>query len=244
MNLYNSPLQRSIWLGWDPRERDAFEVCVQSILQHLSQPIPIFAIDLEVLSNRGMYQRPTRGLAEDKPFDVISNAPMSTQFAISRFFVPHLVGVPGTALFMDCDMLVRRDLVELFDLADPQFAVQVVKHDYVPGEEVKMDGQPQTAYPRKNWSSVILWNLEHPATNLLTLQKLNTWAGRALHRFAWLEDADIGELPPEWNHLIGVYPPNPAAAIAHFTLGIPRMAGYEHCEFSQEWREIQQTAQL
>lgn len=229
-------MNRSIWIGWDPREADAFEVCARSIMAHLSEEIPIFSIDLSVLQGRGLYQRPMRRDDDGRLIDRISNAPMSTEFAISRFFVPHLAGEPGTALFMDCDMLVRCDLVELFELADPRFAIQVVQHDYEPAETVKMDGQPQTAYPRKNWSSVMLWNLTHPATNLLSLQKLNQWAGRALHRFAWLEDSEIGALDPEWNHLVGVYPPNPDAKIAHFTLGIPRMAGYEHCEFADEWR--------
>lgn len=229
-------MKRSIWIGWDPREADAFQVCAHSIRAHLSEPIDIFAVDLEILQNRGLYQRPMRRDDDGRLFDRISAAPMSTQFAISRFFVPHLVAEPGVALFMDCDMLVRCDLVELFELADPRFAIQVVKHDYEPGETVKMDGQAQTAYPRKNWSSVMLWNLAHPATNLLTLNKLNTWAGRALHRFAWLDDGEIGELAPEWNHLVGVYPPNPEAKIVHFTLGIPSMAGYGRCEHSDEWR--------
>lgn len=231
-------MKRSIWIGFDPRELDAFEVCVRSIQAHLSEPIEIFGIRLDTLQHRGLYQRPMRRDDDGKLHDRISHAPMSTEFAISRFFVPHLVAEPGTALFMDCDMLVRCDLVELFELADPRFAIQVVKHDYEPAEAVKMDGQEQTTYARKNWSSVMLWNLSHPATNLLTLQKLNTWAGRALHRFGWLEDREIGELGREWNHLVGVYPPNPGAKIAHFTLGIPRMAGYENCEHADEWRSF------
>lgn len=234
-------MNRSIWIGFDPRELDAFTVCARSIGASLSEEIPIFGIRLDVLQGRGLYQRPTWRDDDGKLFDRISHAPMSTEFAISRFFVPHLVGEPGTALFMDCDMLVRADLVELFELADPRFAVQVVKHEYVPAETVKMDGQQQTAYPRKNWSSVMLWNLAHPATNLLTLQKLNSWAGRALHGFSWLEDSELGELGPEWNHLVGVYPANPAAKIAHFTLGIPSMAGYENCEHADEWRSFLST---
>ena len=227
-------MKRSIWIGYDPREKDALAVCVASIRAHLSAAIPIHVVDLTVLRNRGLYQRPT-SYRNGQLWDGISDAPMSTEFAISRFFLPHICE-DDWAIFMDCDMLVRADLVQLFDRANHQRALQVVKHQYAPTETEKMDGQIQTAYSRKNWSSVMLWNLRHGANRWLTLNALNQWAGRALHQFRWLEDAEIGELDAEWNHLVGVQPPNPDAKIVHFTLGIPRMAGYENCEFADEWR--------
>lgn len=228
-------MDRSIWIGFDPRERDAFHVCLASISAHLSEPVEIFAVALDLLQKRGLYQRPTERRG-DQLWDVISDAPMSTEFAISRFFVPR-IAERGWALFMDCDMLVRCDLAELFAQADPRYAVQVVKHDQRPIETVKMDGQQQTAYDRKNWSSVMLFHVEHPANRQLTDAKLNAWSGRALHQFKWLEDSEIGELDPAWNHLVGVQPPSPDAKIAHFTLGVPSMPGYENCEFAQEWNE-------
>lgn len=132
-------------------------------------------------------------------------------------------------------MLVRADIMELFALADPHYAVQVVKHDHRPTELRKMDGQVQTAYPCKNWSSVMLWNVEHPANRRLTLDFINSAPGRMLHSFCWLDEEEIGELPAEWNHLVGVNPPNPDAKIAHFTLGTPDMLGYEESEFADEW---------
>jgi hypothetical protein len=232
-------VSRSIFIGYEPREVDALQVCVESIRAHLSEEIPIYTIDLDVLIRRGLYQRPTTFNPEAQQlFDVISDAPMSTAFAISRFFVPHLAEGDDWALFMDCDMLVRADLAQLFELANHQKAIQVVQHDsakFVEGE--KMDGQTQTVYPRKNWSSVMLWNLKHPAHRRLTLFALNQWTGRALHNFAWIEnDGHIGALPAEWNHLVGVDQPNEDARIAHFTLGIPRMRGYEESEFADEWR--------
>lgn len=226
-------MNRSIWIGFDPRERDAFEVCVHSI-RRFNPHVPIFAVDLSVLRRRGLYQRPTER-RDGKLFDVLSDAPMSTEFAISRFLVPELATNFDLALFMDCDMLVRCDIGELFNLADETKALQVVKHSYEPGETVKMDGQPQTSYPRKNWSSVMLFNRNHPALKTLTLAKINTWTGRALHGFNWLADEFIGELGPEWNHLVGVYGPNPDAKIAHFTLGVPSMDGYATCEHAGEW---------
>jgi lipopolysaccharide biosynthesis glycosyltransferase len=232
-------MKRSIWLGYEPREIDALQVCANSIKAHLSEDIPIYTVDLDVLRARGLYQRPTRFDAEAlQLFDVISDAPMSTAFAISRFFVPHLAEGDDWALFMDCDMLVREDLSKLFALADHQKAIQVVQHDagkFTVGE--KMDGQAQTVYARKNWSSVMLWNLKHDAHRRLTLFALNQWTGRALHNFAWIgHEKQIGALPSGWNHLVGVDPPNEDAQIAHFTLGIPRMRGYENSEHAEEWR--------
>lgn len=228
-------MNRSIWIGFDPREQDAFEACVKSIAEHLTEEIPIFAVALPPLQKRGLYQRPTERYGSQL-WDVISKAPMSTEFAISRFFLPHLCD-GGTALFMDSDTLLRADLVELFELADPRYAVQVVKHELEDREGTKMDGQVQTAYPRKNWSSVMLWNLDNPANRQLTVAKLNSWSGRALHGLMWLEDSEIGELPAEWNHLVGIHAPNPEAKLVHFTLGIPSMQGYADCEFAREWRQ-------
>lgn len=228
-------MKRSIWIGLDHREMDALQVCVESIRRHLSEDIPIHVIDLSVLQKRGLYQRPTI-YKDDRLFDVISDAPMSTEFAISRFFIPHICE-DDWAIFMDCDMLVRCDLVELFELANHQKAIQVVQHDAEKFHDgTKMDGQLQQTYARKNWSSVMLWNLKHANNRRLSLHALNQWAGRALHRFAWLDFPHIGELPDRYNHLIGIDAPNPEAAIAHFTLGIPRMAGYENCEYAEEWR--------
>lgn len=227
-------MTRSIWIGFDPREVDAFQICVASIRAHLSaHNIPIYAVALEKLQEPGLYTRPME-MRNDQMWDKISSAPMSTAFAISRFFVPHLAD-GDQALFMDCDMLVRTDLAKLFDLVDPAHAISCVKHAHEPVEGIKMDGQIQTAYPRKNWSSFMVWNLNHPAHRWLTLDFLNGVPGRVLHRFGWLKDDEIGELPREWNHLVGVNEPDEFAKVAHFTLGIPRMRGYEECEHAPEW---------
>ncbi len=233
-------MKRSIYLGWDARETDAYDVAVASLhAQSLVCP-KITPVIAEPLRERGLYTRKEtfkRGLRWDK----ISDAPMSTEHAITRFLTP-LLAKTGLALFMDADVLVRRDIGKLFALADPQYAVQVVKHRHVGrdgaaiGADVKMDGQHQDSYPMKNWSSVVLWNVEHPANQALTLEMVNTVPGRDLHRFCWLEPEQIGALPATWNHLVGIDAPNPEATIAHFTMGIPSMRGYANCEFAGEWR--------
>lgn len=229
-------MRRSVWIGYDPREQDALNVATASLRRHSPGFENIFAVDLGQLVTHGQYQRATTRDESGRLFDEISGAPMSTQFAISRFFVPLLCrNEHDWAVFMDCDVMLRAPIEELFALADPTKAIQVVQHDHRPTETTKMDGQAQTSYPRKNWSSVMLWNLRHPANTALTLAKLNTWAGRALHGFKWLDDQFIGALPPEWNHLVGVEPENPDAKLVHFTLGIPSMEGYGRCEHSAEW---------
>jgi hypothetical protein len=113
----------------------------------------------------------------------------------------------------------------------------VVKHDYTPRGTTKMDGQIQTDYPRKNWSSVVLWNCKHAGARYLTPHVVNTARGLHLHQFSWLDDSDIGDLDPRWNHLVGEAPPRHDALLVHFTRGTPNMAGHEDCEFADEWRE-------
>ena len=115
-------------------------------------------------------------------------------------------------------------------------AVCVVKHNHVPSVASKMDGQPQTTYKRKNWSSVILWNLDHPAHKALTPQSLNLLPGRDLHAFCWLADDEIGELPRTWNWLEGVYPVmNPPPALIHYTHGGPWM-DMDYVAFGDLWK--------
>lgn len=232
-------MRKAIFVGFEPREQDAFAIAVSSINQHATEAVDVIAVDLSVLQQRGLYQRPMER-RDGKLWDVISQAPMSTEFAISRFLVPLLAtrycDEPWDwAVFMDCDVLLRADIGELFALADPKKAVQCVQHEQEHGAAIKMDGQHQTFYARKNWSSVMLFNLHHPALQTLTEMKINRWTGRALHGFNWLADDFIGALPAEWNHLVGVDAPDPEAKLVHYTLGIPRMAGYQTCEHSAEW---------
>jgi len=197
---------------------------------------PIRGLVLERLKEQGLYHRPTRQDADGRLWDEISEAPMSTEFAISRFLVPYLAN-SGWALFMDCDMMARKNMNRIFDLANRRYAVMVVKHNHQPVAGTKMDGQVQTSYPRKNWSSVCLFNCDHPANKALTPEMVNSLPGRDLHRFCWLPDELIGELPVEWNWLAGHSDPAVDPAIVHFTDGIPTMHGYENAPYADEWRE-------
>jgi hypothetical protein len=225
---------RAIWIGFDPREAAAFAV-TRSSIKRFDHVTPIRGLVLDILRAKGLYYRPTE-IREGRLWDVISEAPMATEFAISRFLVP-VLQKSGFGLFMDCDMLARADLLPLFKLAEQHKdkAVLCVHHDHRPIETTKMDGQVQTTYARKNWSSVMLFNCDHPSNNKLTVDLVNSVPGRDLHRFCWLNDDEIGEIGPEWNFLIGHTDPSVVPRIAHFTDGIPTMPGYEQCEFSDEW---------
>lgn len=235
-------MERSVWIGWDAREAAAFAVARYSIQRRLSaRVVPIRGVILSQLRAEGFYTRPTsrRG---SLLWDDISDAPMSTEFACSRFLVPELVrqkphgGGPRWALFMDCDMLVRTDIHRLFDECCADKAVMVVKHDHKPKNTTKMDGQVQTQYARKNWSSVMAFNVDHPANDNLTPELVNKIPGRDLHAFCWLKDEHIGEFGPEWNYLVGHTRKKVEPKIVHFTDGIPLMPGYENCDYADEWR--------
>jgi lipopolysaccharide biosynthesis glycosyltransferase len=159
----------------------------------------------------------------------------STEFSFSRFLTPYLSGFAGWSVFMDCDMLMLDDIARLWALRDDRYAAMVVKHDHVPREARKFLGMPQTAYEKKNWSSVVLFN--NARCRALTPEYVNTASGLELHQFKWLEsDAVIGSLPDRWNHLVGYNPPRRDAALVHYTLGGPYFEDYSSCEYADEWR--------
>jgi lipopolysaccharide biosynthesis glycosyltransferase len=213
-----------VFIGWDSRENDAYEVCVHTLLKHSSIPLDIVPLKQKPLRIRGLYTR--------------EETAVSTEFAFTRFLTPHLSDYSGWSLFIDCDFLFTKDVAELYNMRDDQYALMCVKHDYVPKDSVKMDGQKQVAYPRKNWSSCILWNCGHESNQILTPQIVNSESGAFLHRFQWLDDREIGELPLEWNWLEGEYdkPENPPAVI-HYTNGGPWFEECQDVDYADLWNE-------
>lgn len=211
------PLQ--IFIGFDQVEAVAYHVLCHSILSRASVPVSITPIKRSMLKD-----------IHDRPLD----EKQSNEFSFTRFLVPYLSDYEGVSLFMDCDMLVTTDIKELFDLFDDQYAVQVVKHDYTPKDNIKYLGTVQYAYPKKNWSSVMLFN--NAKCKRLTPEYVNTASGMYLHQFKWLESDDlIGELPYEWNHLVSDMPPCPDAKNIHWTVGGPYFVEYKDCEHASKW---------
>lgn len=220
-----------IFVGWDGRESIAYHVFAHSILRRASIPVAITPLVQSPLRARDLFWR---GPGEN----------VATEFSFTRFLVPYLAGYRGIAVFADCDMLMRADVAELLEMAEEQRllhgdgpAVLACQHDYVPKSAIKMDGQVQTAYPCKNWSSFMV--MDTAKCTALTPRYVSSAQGSDLHRFKWLGQTPayqhLGALPLEWNHLVGEYDGSADAKNLHFTLGGPWFPGYEHCDHSEEW---------
>ena len=221
-----------IYVGWDRSEVEAYRVTCESLARFSDiKPEPLKS---ERLSASGLLRRTVDDRGQK--YDLPSNAPCSTDFAISRFLVPILCQ-SGWAMFLDCDVLFMADPIELMNYADPDKAVMVVKHQHPGDEGEKMCGMTQTQYSRKNWSSVMLFNCDHPANRRLSIDDINNRPGRDLHAFYWLHDSEIGELPGEWNWLVNVQPEPQTPKIAHYTLGGPWFEDWEPKPYDDLWLE-------
>ncbi|MBO6815751.1 MAG: glycosyltransferase [Rhizobiaceae bacterium] len=215
-----------IFIGWDSREEVAYDVARYSVLKNASIELDVVAIKLDDLVTNQVYTRDIDPLA-------------STEFTYSRFLTPYLANYSGWALFFDCDFLFFGDVAELKSFMDPSKAVCCVQHDYKPKETTKMDGQAQSIYPRKNWSSFMLFNCDHPSTKKLTPELVNTESGAYLHRMNWAKDDEIGDIPIAWNWLEGwnsVDEDGEPKAV-HFTSGGPWFENYQDVDFAEAWRQ-------
>lgn len=222
-----------IYCGYDSREADAYKVCEASIQRFSHHCItPLKEIGLRV---SGLYDRPYTVTGSQR-YDTRDTKPFSTEFSFTRFLVPALNQYEGWALFCDCDFLFRADPKELLPLCDDKFAIMCVKHDYRPTETIKMDNQVQQAYPRKNWSSLVLWNCGHEMNRKMTPKAVNFMPGSFLHAFKWLKDEHIGSIPEKWNWLEGHSHLGIDPKAVHFTRGVPSMPGYENVPYADEWR--------
>lgn len=208
----------NIFIGYDTTETIAYHVCSNSIIRTASCPISIKPLFLQLLSN---YKE--------------THTDGSNQFVYTRFLVPYLSNYSGWAIFIDGDMIVIDDIKNLWELRDDSKAVMVVKHNYKTTQSTKYLGAKNEDYPRKNWSSVVLWNCAHLKNKMLTPQFVQNASGSELHRFTWLDDSDIGELPIEWNWLADEYGANADAKLIHYTLGTPCFEEFTSTPMSEHW---------
>lgn len=237
---------RTIFVGHDSREVEAFDVACFSIKRRLSKQrthVPVLKLSMAALQEIGQYRRPTECKSDGQLYDLLSadqrtkyDGRMSTEFAVARFFAMRYAR-SGLVAFVDCDVLARCDFNDVFDECEkqPGMAAWCVKHQYAPKMRVKMDGQPQHSYDRKNWSSVVVFDADHPANQALTLEVLNTWPGRDLHAFRWLPSDLIGSLPRTYNHLVGDFPHDPDAKVVHFTNGGPWFSECRDVPHAEAW---------
>lgn len=215
---------RKVFIGYTSYQDVVYQVSKHSIERH-SRDIKCFPIVQSALRELGVYTR-------------ASDQNGSTEFSITRFLTPWLAGYKGWVLFCDNDTLALTDMNKLFDQADDKYAVMCVKHDHKPSGEIKLDGQKQTQYPRKNWSSVVLWNCNHPKNQFITPELVNEVSPLFLHRFMWLEDNEIGEFSHEWNWLVDWYkePKDGNPKFLHYTEGGPYFENYQDCGYAELWR--------
>lgn len=209
-----------VYIGYDPREAIAYHTCANSIIRNSSRPVAIIPVALNLFKDYS--ETHTDG---------------SNHFIYTRFLVPHLQEYSGHAIFIDGDMIVRGDIAELWELRDSSKDVQVVKHDYKTRMTEKYLGAKNEDYPRKNWSSVILWNCSSFPNRKLTPDFVQKSTGAELHRFTWLDDARIGELPKEWNWLPDEYGANEHAKLLHYTLGTPCFHEFADTPQGSEWHK-------
>lgn len=208
----------NIVVGFDQREAIAYHTFTQSIIEKSSLPVCFIPLAVNTL----------KGYTE-------THKDRSNDFIYSRFLTPYLNNFDGWAIFADGDMICQSDIKELWDLRDESKALLLVKHDYVTKANRKYLGNINENYPRKNWSSLILWNCAHPKHRILTPDFIAQQTGQFLHRFSWLDNSDIGDLPKEWNWLAIEYPINNSAKIIHYTLGTPCFAEYRDTDMAEIW---------
>jgi len=208
-----------IVVGFDQREAISYHTFCQSVLEKASLPLQFTPLSANTLN----------GYRE-------THKDASNAFVYSRFLTPHLADFSGWAIFADGDMVCQTDIAELWNLRDQAKAVQVVQHDYRTKAAVKYLGNKNEDYPRKNWSSLILWNCAHPSNRVLTPEFIQGQTGSYLHRFSWLADKQIGALPREWNWLTTEYEDNPRAKLLHYTLGTPCFKDYEKAAMADDWK--------
>ena len=214
----------TFFIGYDSKEDIAYRVCKQSLLNKSSIKINVTSLKLYELISKKVYRRNIDPLA-------------STEFTYSRFLVPTLMNFKGWAVFCDCDFLFLEDVAKLFESLSDEKAVYCVQHDYTPKEKHKMDGQQQTIYPRKNWSSFIVYNCSHPSNKKLNVDLVNSETGSYLHQFKWLKDNEIGSLDERWNWLEGWTSQNNSKKpfAIHYTRGGPWFDEWHDVEFAKEW---------
>jgi len=210
-----------VFIGFDEGEKAAYHVLAESIRKFSSVPVSITPLSLNNLPQ----------------FTREKQSNQSTDFAFSRFLVPYLSNYKGWSIFMDCDMMVRSDIAELYGYATYKYSVMCCQHNYTPKQDIKFRGAKNQAFPKKNWSSVMLFH--NSQCTKLTPEYVNTASGLELHQFKWLErEHMVGELPFEWNWLVGEYDYDKYAKNVHWTLGGPWYKEFKDQDYADEWYKL------
>ena len=207
----------NVFIGFDEGEKVSYHILSESIRRQSSVPVSITPLCLSNLPEFKRKLQPNQ----------------STEFAFSRFLVPYLSEYKGWSLFLDCDMMFRDNIKNLWDMIDENKSIMCCKHDYTPKQNVKFRGAKNEPFPKKNWSSFMLMNNQR--CKMLTKEYVETATGLELHQFKWTHEENIGELPLEWNWLVGEYEHKDDIYNVHYTKGGPWFEEYAKCDYSQDW---------
>lgn len=210
-----------IFIGWDADNAEAYEVCRGSLLEH-SGPLSIEPLIQQDLRDRGIYSRPRDHRS-------------TTEFSLTRFLVPYLSDYRGISIYMDPDFLWLDSVHEMLAEIQPLYPVSVVQHRYTPTDTYKKLGKIQWPYPRKNWSSLMVFDCQR--LTVLDLERVNSSEASDLHQFRWIPDHQIGSIDPVWNWLEGWYhePDHGRPRAIHFTRGGPWYQQYRDVEYADLW---------
>ncbi len=197
--------------------------------QTYEQPLRVFigfdhrqAVSYNVLQF-SMFRRCSKPLAITPLF--LPSLPLTrtglTPFTYSRFLVPWLCGYQGWAMFIDLDYLCLADLAELFRMTDDKYAIMVTKNP-----------------KRFEWASMMLYNCGHPANQVLTPDYVqDPQRCKQPHMIDWMSEDLIGDLPGEWNHLVGYDAPRNDAKLVHYTQGMPVFEETAGSEYTEDWKK-------
>ncbi len=209
----------NIFIGLDEPYKIAYDVCKNSILKNNKK----YNLNIKPINFNTV-----------KDYDRKKDKNESTQFSFARFWTPYESNFKGISIFLDSDFLFLESIDDLIDLYDPKKAVMCCKHDYTPSETTKMDGKVQTIYPRKNWSSLMLFNCSDSHCKELTPDVINSESPKYLHRMLWTDDKKIGNIPLEYNWLEGDYDNSVNPKAIHFTNGGPWHSSWDG-DYKQIW---------
>ena len=237
-----------VYMGYDSREHIAAKVCEYSIVRRASEPVNVLTLNHKELREWWGFNRTWRMDEVGQWWDERDGRPFSTEFSHARFMAPiihkkryeHDKNVGKWGLFVDCDFLFLDDVNKLLEYTDDADAIVCVQRNWKGDEGVKMDNVIQAPYPKKLWSSIFLFNVEHPSYNL-TVDDVNYKEGSWLHQFKWVDELSIGDMPRDWNYIPGDDTLDDSrikdVKAIHYSFGGPWMNSYEEVEYAEKWRK-------
>lgn len=241
-----------IFIGYDEREHETFQVAKHTLLKHSTVPLRIHKLHHRDLRNAGLFDRPWTITESGQYVDQRDGKPFSTQFSHTRFLLPELWrNIPDAdksplVMFVDCDFLYLEDIGEMFKKIETnriknnnKAPIYCVQHNYKPVSQIKMDNLEQSSYNMKLWSAMMIFNMDSKDNEHLIPEVVNNESGRYLHNFGWVTDLKTIEPIDEKWHFVPNHSEKNTGHIGaiHYTEGGPWFKNYRNCRYAQPWWE-------